>query len=243
MLKIEPKKPQFIGHNIRLDDGRLTMPGQELLEENERIVHLKSVLNKYLPERKSSIVDLGCFEGGISVVIARMGYSVLGLEIRQSNINACKYVKTQVDLPNLSFTQDVVTNITKYGDFDAIICYGILYHLDRPKSFLQTMSQLAKKMIVIDTHFSIQEEIQTAWNISRLTENEGLRGRWYQEFDPHTSYERREERRGASWDNHKSFWILQEELVKTIEDVGFSLVEEKINKNKAALRGTFVCLK
>lgn len=243
MLKIEYKMPIFTGHNIRLDNGALTMPGNALLKQTEHMIHLKSVLNKYLPEKENRIADLGCFEGGISVEIARMGYTTLGLEARQSNINACRYIKSKVNLPNLHFVKDVAFNITKYKEFDAIVCYGLLYHLDKPKKFIQTIFPLIKKMLIIDTHFSTREEIQTGFNLSKLTENEGLMGRWYREFDPDTSYARREKMPACSWDNYESFWILQEQLTKMIHDVGFDVVEEKINKNKATLRGTFVCLK
>jgi len=46
-------------------------------------------LNNYFKESeraKIKIVDLGCLEGGYSVEFARNGYDVLGMEIREINI-------------------------------------------------------------------------------------------------------------------------------------------------------------
>jgi SAM-dependent methyltransferase len=252
MLKIEQKKPTFTGHNIRLNDDEYTMP--EVATErvglgtpdytNERLAHVKSVLEHHFPRNKETkrIADLGCFEGGMSVEIARMGFETLGLEARQCNIDACKYVKSKVKLSNLSFVRDVAINLPKYGEFDGIVCNGLLYHLDEPKKFLQTIAPLVRTVLIIDTHFALDEDIQTKFNLSKLATNEGLAGRWFEEFLPETDYSRREEMRASSWDNHKSFWILKSELVKTLYQIGFDAVEEKTHR-ESLLRSTFTASK
>lgn len=53
-----------------------------------------------------TLADIGCLEGGFSVEFARMGLDVTGLEVRESNMSACNYVKSRVNLPNLKFVKD-----------------------------------------------------------------------------------------------------------------------------------------
>src|SRR5437764_1400484 len=65
----------------------------------------KRVLDVVFPGDKSRIrlADLGCLEGGFAVEFARMGFRVLGLDVRESNLAACRYVKAHTNLPNLEF--------------------------------------------------------------------------------------------------------------------------------------------
>jgi len=59
------------------------------------------------------LADLGCLEGGFAVEFARMGFQVLGVEVREANIPACKYVKANTNLPNLEFIKDDARSIAK----------------------------------------------------------------------------------------------------------------------------------
>ena len=163
------------------------------------------------------LADLGCLEGGFAVEFARMGFQVLGIEVREANMAACNYVKANTNLPNLEFIKDDARNIAKYGVFDVVFCCGLLYHLDKPKEFLNTLSAVTTKLLILQTHFSTdtkktdtknkEHRPSTAlprwsgiarkllarvkrhdpdpadkFNLSELTENETLRGRWYTEL-------------------------------------------------------------
>lgn len=135
----------FTAHNIRLDDGRTTMPDSPLtVDQHSIFTSTRKILNLVFPTNKESfsIVDLGCLEGGYTVEFARMGFNSTGIELRDINFECCKYVESNVNLPNLSFEKNDVMNIDKYDAFDAAFCCGILYHLEKPKYFLE---KLAKK--------------------------------------------------------------------------------------------------
>jgi hypothetical protein len=96
-----------------------------------------------------------------------------------------------------------------------------LYHLDRPKQFLELMARCARKAVLINTHFATVTPIE-AFDLSALTEHEGLPGRWFQEGPPRT-----EENLRSSWDNERSFWIQKEYLLQAIRDAGFNMVFEQ----------------
>ncbi len=174
--------------------------------------------------------------------------------MRDANIAACNFVKSKVNLPNLTFVQDDAWNITKYGKFDAVFCCGLLYHLDRPNEFLRLLSSVTRKAMILQTHFATgghspnaalqvfrkaqqflakitgsppTRDIQN--HLSPLCENEGLIGRWYIEFPSDSSFAERSISRWASWNNRRSFWIQREYLLQAIRDAGFGLILEQFD--------------
>lgn len=258
---------KFTAHNIRLDDGTLTKPDQGYsMEAYPWFVSARRILETVFPGDKKHLrlADLGCLEGGYAVEFARMGFQVLGVEVRDTNFAACNYVKSKTSLPSLTFVKDNAWNIAKYGMFDVVFCCGLLYHLDRPKQFLETLSSVTTKLVILQTHFStdaintrlllpsrVWKELPELtrdridkYNLSRICENEGLAGRWYTEFGDDESFSKRETSRWASWDNRRSFWIQREYLLQAIQDVGFDLVMEQFdclgpNIIESMLRGCY----
>jgi SAM-dependent methyltransferase len=250
---------EFTAHNIRLDDGTFTIPESTLIADNPWFKSARGILDTLFPGDKSQfrIADVGCLEGGYSVEFARMGFQVLGIEVRELNIAACNYVKSKTNLPNLEFVQDNALNIAKYGTFDAVFCCGLLYHLDRPKQYLETLSAVATKLLILQTHFSLitpndrRFHLPTTvrWLTDRLlkrreplefilsapSENEGLPGRWFTEFTTKRSFDMRETAKWASWDNRRSFWVQREYLLQAIRDVGFDLVMEEYGNMRSTI--------
>jgi SAM-dependent methyltransferase len=250
--------PVFTAHNIRLDDGRCTKSADAAtMDSDGRFLAAKRIFDLVFPEDKSgySLVDLGCLEGGYATEFARLGFQTLGIEVRELNIACCNYVKQNVDLPNLRFVQDNVLNIAAHGAFDVAFCCGLFYHLDKPRAFLEELASKTRRVLFLQTHFSLKEDVVSNFTLSPLSENEGLPGRWYGEFVGNVSAEQREKSRWSSYDNDASFWIQREHLLQLIKDSGFDVVFEQfddLSSNIAryleqdytkVLRGTFVGIK
>jgi 2-polyprenyl-3-methyl-5-hydroxy-6-metoxy-1,4-benzoquinol methylase len=229
----QPLGSPFSAHNIRLDDGTETMPGNGFLVEQTSwcqaaIRTLKTLYPGGLKGKR--IVDLGCLEGGFTVAFARLGMEAVGIEVRESNYRNCMIVKQRTDLPNLSFVHDDAWNVGKYGPFDVIFCCGLLYHIDRPIAFIRQLSEVCSKALILNTHFATASP-NRRHALGDLVEHEGVRGRWYQEYDPnavadHTTLDRL---KWASWSNSRSFWIQREYLLETIRAAGFPLVFEQFD--------------
>ncbi len=250
---MDKKRIEFTAHNIRLDNGTFTRPETGISVEAYSIfVSAKKILDTVFPGDKSRfrLVDLGCLEGGYSVEFARIGFQVLGLDVRDSNFAACCYVKENTNLPNLKFVKDNAWNVATYGSFDVTFCCGLLYHLDKPKRFLEILSQVTTQVLILQTHFSITKDttierllrilrqmmspfptkisaLSGKYTLSSITENESLRGRWYTEFVSDAEFYNRKNAKWASWDNRRSFWIQREFLIQAIHDVGFDIVMEQ----------------
>ena len=272
---------EFTNHNIRLDDGTLTKPevGQSM-ESYAWFVSARRILETVFPgdKRHVRLVDLGCLEGGYAVEFARMGFQVLGIEIRDANIAACNYVKSKTNLPNLEFVQDNALNLANYGSFEAAFCCGLLYHFDKPRQFLERLSAATTRLVILQTHFATEAPFQESrwprwiqkflpkgnqadlpvnkFQLSLLTENEGLKGRWFTEFTNEEMFRQRELHKWSSWDNQSSFWIQREYLLQTLQEVGFDLVLEQYDSLGPSIaenmlhgyyrtdsRGTFIGIK
>lgn len=249
----------FTAHNILLDNGQKTMgERQVLLADSAMWTSIQKSIDLFIPphsqgRNKLRAVDLGCLEGGFSVELARMGIETLGIEAREENMEKCNYVKSNLSLSNLHFVQDDVRNMAKYGKFDITVCYGLLYHLNDPVSFLRTMSDCTAKILFLNTHFApdrdlrynlgflnryivapVQKrtklfEYRQNYRLSGLQQNEGYTGRWFREWDANTGKDKVEKMLWASYNNNRSFWLRKKDLTNALHDAGFNSVFEQFN--------------
>lgn len=212
----------FSRHNIRLPSGELSLEGKPLLAQTQRFLSIKRLLEALSPgNRNLSVVDLGCLEGGYAFELARLGYQVTGIEARPEHLEKCNYLKDSFKLDNLTFIKDDVRNIESYGPFDVTYAAGLLYHLDSPVSFLKSLGQVTQRMTIINTSYAT-ERVPSRFRhkLSKITENEGVKGRWYTEQPdlPRSSVE-----------NPRSFWLLKDSLLTAIRDAGFETVLEQFD--------------
>jgi len=191
------------------------------------LVAHKKLLNLVFPNNKEnySLVDLGCLNGKFTLEFAKMGFRSIGFEIRKQNYNECLENQKKSGLNNLKFINDSIVNINNYDDFDICHCSGLLYHLDKPVDFIQKISSKTNKLLILQTHFSVDNKNYSGTHgLSDIQLNEGVPGRWYREPPP-----KDESELWASWENNKSFWIQREHLISLIKNNGFDMVFEQFD--------------
>ncbi len=227
-----PSPTPFEGHNIRLDDGTETLPGfGYTMDRNPVLLSTLRSLRTIYPQglEGRSIIDLGCLEGGFTTEFARAGMDATGVEVRDSNYRNCLYVRDHVAAPNLRFVQGDANDVDRYGPFDVYFVSGLLYHLDKPRAFLEAVARNCGKALVLWTHVApgLPGPVSEHYSLSPLEENEGLHGRWYAEYDDVSRDKLDDALRWASWNNHRSFWIQKSHLIELLRDLGFDLVMEQ----------------
>ena len=150
----------WTAHNIHLGEGVYTIvPGIE--GDNElrlrRIVQIVSDVGSK-PIAELRVLDLGCLEGLFAVEFASRGAEVVGLEGRDANIAKARFAKDALALDNLELVQDDIRNLSRerYGEFDVVLCLGVLYHFDAPDVFevLEHVAEVCRGLAIVETHIS-----------------------------------------------------------------------------------------
>ena len=224
----------FTAHNIALPDGSQTHPERGSLIEDEGIVQapLRTLRMLFPPEvrAETTVVDLGCLEGGYTVAFARAGFQALGIEARESNFANCQFVAEKLGLANLCFVQDDVRNIGEYGPFDVVFCSGLLYHMDTPSAYLEQLAANARKALIINTHYITGFPVEIPGLRFSGTEpvtHEGNLGIWFNEYPANAAPAAIEANRWAAWGNPGSFWMHKDYLLQRLRDVGFGIIYEQ----------------
>ena len=143
------------------------------------------------------------------------------------NVAKGEFVKEVLGLESLRFYQDDVRQFSKekYGEFDVILCCGILYHLREHDAIrlIHRIHDACRAFVILDTQFSVAPKVTIAYD------DKTYAGRVYQEHYPHKSQAAIAEDVYASLDNTKSFWFTVPSLLNLFADAGFSSVHQIAN--------------
>ncbi len=104
-----------------------------------------------------TILELGSLEGGHTFALARHPEveRVLGVEARASNIARARFVQELLRIENASFVEANLENadLATFGNFDAIFCSGLLYHLPEPWKLIAQLGNIAPRLFIW-THYA-----------------------------------------------------------------------------------------
>ena len=154
------------------------------------------------------ILELGSFEGGHTLALAEHpGVSrVVGLESRDANLKKSALLRRLVPMPNAAFSQCNLETVSlqSYGQFDAIFCCGLLYHLPDPIKLLKQFAGAAPN-IYIGTHYAIEVDIEV----------NGVRGSVYKEHGLKDT---------LSGMSMTSLWLTLDCLLSTLTECGYEIL-------------------
>ncbi len=123
--------------------------------------------------------------------------------------------------------QEDVRAISKerFGEFDIIVCSGILYHLpgDSQGEFIQCLYDMTTHMVIVDTHVALSSDASIRYQDATYY------GTYYREHLRHDNTETKYQRVRSSLENDTSFWLTRPSLVNMLTHVGFSSIHECFN--------------
>lgn len=223
MQQVIERSGDWTDHNIHIAGDLYTIGADVVSPRLRRIVQIVSDVS-HAPLASLRILDLACLEGLYAVEFARQGAQAVAIEGREVNLEKVRFVKKALGLDNLDLHHDDVRNLSleKYGEFDVVLCLGILYHLDAPDvfHFVENIGRITRRFAVFDTYVSIaSEELHTHGG-------KPYWGREVFEHDPDAPMEERLLYRWRSLDNPKSFWITRRSLYNLLLASGFTTVYE-----------------
>lgn len=101
-----------------------------------------------LPLRGKRVLDVGCGVGHHTAFYTAAGADVVGLDGRPENIAAMARLYPGV----MGVVGDVQsTDLTQFGAFDVVHCFGLLYHLDSPVAALRRLAAVCREHLIIET--------------------------------------------------------------------------------------------
>jgi ubiquinone/menaquinone biosynthesis C-methylase UbiE len=234
--KIIAEYGPWTAHNISIAPGISTMG--ETFTQQWRVDFLDRLMRTYLDNRSSEtffknlrILDLACLEGLFAIEFARAGAETVGLEIRDAHLAKAKFAKDAIGLEKCTFVQGDVRAIpSELGNFDVVICAGILYHLDFPDCvrFLRAIAERSTGLVIVDSHFAYDDIETSVLPLSEMRayqfEGQIFHGREIVEHSEHVSSEEKAKAHlWASIDNNVSVWLDERDVVKIFDKQGFDL--------------------
>lgn len=161
-----------------------------------------------------SVLEVGCFEGIHSLGLLQYSKKVTAVDARVDHV-----VKTIVRCAMYGFYPTVFKyDIERVpGDIsllqaDIIHHVGVLYHLCDPVSHLIDMGKYIKSGVMLDTHYCLPEEATESYQIGEKNYS----------YKRYLEYGEKEAFSGMY--NH-SKWLLLDDIVKCLQESGFSKVE------------------
>ena len=221
----------FSAHRIELSPGVWTTAegGDDPLDAESTRILVDRAGGSLAGKR---VLDVGCLEGGYTVTFARLGArESVGLDIRESNLQRCRFLQEQLGLDNVRFVKQDAKTVSPdtLGTFDAVFASGLLYHLDDPVDFLRRAYDLTTDLLLLDTHVASPYAWAHACS-DRLTArtwgDRSYAGRLMYDCPAHLTPEQVDRLHWASFGNATSFWLTEESLVQALWDVGFPYVSK-----------------
>jgi len=110
-----------------------------------RLAHLDSL---GLPVAGKRVLDVGCGVGHHGAFYAERGCSVLCVDAREENIQALRRRYPQLEAHVANVEMD---DLSRFGTFDIVHCYGLLYHLENPIAALRNIAAVCRGILLLET--------------------------------------------------------------------------------------------
>jgi SAM-dependent methyltransferase len=142
---VQVRRRHYRGDDVRKRGGVPVFDTPEALALNAaRMDHLAS-LGLALSGKR--VLDLGCGVGHLGDRLQQMGCSVVCVDGRAQNIESlrARYPKLEAHVG------DVEQDLSRFGKFDVVFSYGLLYHLENPLQALRNMAAVCDELLLLET--------------------------------------------------------------------------------------------
>jgi SAM-dependent methyltransferase len=112
---------------------------------------------------EATAIDLACNEGWFSHRLLDLGASkAVGVDIREVNVERARLVADQLGIPGdrLELKVGDVYDLDSEPDgaYDVVLLLGLIYHVEDPTGAIRVARRLAKRLCVIETQLTRQEQ-------------------------------------------------------------------------------------
>src|SRR5215470_12514731 len=120
---------------------------RELIEARKEAI--QRILKRLKPTfGLSNAVDVGCGVGFFSQTLAECGLNVCGFDARAENVEEARR-----RFPGIPFEEANIENrqILQLGQFDLVLCFGLLYHLENPLHAIRNLRAMTGKCLLLES--------------------------------------------------------------------------------------------
>ena len=142
---------------------RLPNLNKEEPHYNELTLRKKSLshLLGYLNQKNGKVLDLGCGNGWMSAKLSEHGFQVTGMDVNETELIQAKRVFGE----KIKWVLADVFTLKPVSDYDIVLLSASLQYFKNPSKLLaklQTLLADGGKIIVMDTFFYEENEIESA---------------------------------------------------------------------------------
>jgi 2-polyprenyl-3-methyl-5-hydroxy-6-metoxy-1,4-benzoquinol methylase len=242
--QLEAAHGPWTAHNVRLAEGLYTLTPEPAGDE-VKLRRVTQVVSDLCGGRFAGlrVLDLACLEGMYALELARRGADVVAIEGREANLEKARFAARALAV-EVDFQQGDVRDLSRerHGEFDIVLCLGILYHLDDADvfPFVERMADVCRRALVVDTAVSL------AGKEARSHAGHAYDGETLFEHDPDSPPEQRLKALWSSLDNPSAFALTTPSLLRLLARNGFTSAYQcwvPAEPDKTPDRVTLVALK
>jgi FkbM family methyltransferase len=108
----------------------------------------KSIASLKRPFGIASALDVGCGLGFFAQILHESGLDVRAFDGREENVQEGRRRFPEVAF-EIGDVQDI--NIRRLGEFDLVLCFGLLYHLENPFAAIRNLRALTRKALLLES--------------------------------------------------------------------------------------------
>lgn len=169
------EKLKQLGHwhfLIELEPGVFTIPREQWKTHWHTIVTqdymtrilfpLIDLLNKKSPP-DTTVIDIGCNEGWLSLIFHRMGFKrIVGIDPNEANIKKANFLKEYFGMENVEFHHADINDFKTDDKFDFSIMLGVINHTYNPVGILQNIHNFTDKYLILDFDSLCEDYVETS---------------------------------------------------------------------------------
>jgi 2-polyprenyl-3-methyl-5-hydroxy-6-metoxy-1,4-benzoquinol methylase len=148
--QFDPSWPAEVVEIFRNDMREMWDPRIERHSYNQYHNQLDLYLGLVEKYRAQSVLDVGCAQGTLALLLAERGHRVVAIDIREPFL---EYARTRWERGDVEFLAANIFDRPPLGTFDLVFGNQIIEHLVYPAEFLRTLASYARPggVLVVST--------------------------------------------------------------------------------------------